>query len=51
MIFGVALSTLLSLFVVPSFYSLLAPFTRSPEALARRIDALDAETPAVGGHA
>ncbi|MBX3697212.1 MAG: efflux RND transporter permease subunit [Dokdonella sp.] len=50
-IFGVAFSTLLSLFVVPSFYSLLAPYTRSPDALARRIDELDAETPAVGGHA
>ena len=50
-IFGVAFSTLLSLFVVPSFYTLLAPFTRSPDALARKIDALDAETPAVGGHA
>ncbi len=50
-IFGVAFSTLLSLFVVPSFYTLLAPFTRSPDALARRIDKLDAETPAVGGHA
>jgi multidrug efflux pump len=50
-IFGVAFSTLLSLFVVPSFYSLLAPFTRSPDALARKIDSLDAETPAVGGHA
>ena len=32
-IFGVAFSTLLSLFVVPSFYALLAPYTRSPEAL------------------
>ncbi|MFA7320913.1 MAG: efflux RND transporter permease subunit [Dokdonella sp.] len=50
-IFGVAFSTLLSLFVVPSFYTLLAPFTRSPDALARKIDKLDAETPAVGGHA
>ena len=50
-IFGVAFSTLLSLFVVPSFYTLLAPFTRSPDALARKIDALDAETPVVGGHA
>ncbi len=36
--FGVAMSTLLSLFVVPSFYALLAPYTRSPEALARAID-------------
>ena len=50
-IFGVAFSTLLSLFVVPSFYTLLAPLTRSPDALARKIDKLDAETPAVGGHA
>ncbi len=50
-IFGVAFSTLLSLFVVPSFYSLLAPYTRSPDALSRKIDKLDAETPAVGGHA
>ena len=32
-IFGVAFSTLLSLFVVPAFYALLAPYTRSPEAL------------------
>ncbi|MEP6880595.1 MAG: efflux RND transporter permease subunit, partial [Dokdonella sp.] len=39
-IFGVAFSTLLSLFVVPSFYTLLAPFTRSPDALARKIDTL-----------
>ncbi|MBL0165322.1 MAG: efflux RND transporter permease subunit [Xanthomonadales bacterium] len=50
-IFGVAFSTLLSLFVIPAFYSLLAPFTRSPDALSRKIDMLDAETPAVGGHA
>ncbi len=50
-IFGVAFSTILSLFVVPSFYALLAPFTRSPEALAHRIETLEAETPPVGGHA
>src|SRR5690606_19498208 len=50
-IFGVAFSTLLSLFVVPSFYTLLAPFTRSPNALAQKIDTLEAETPVVGGHA
>jgi multidrug efflux pump len=47
----VAFSTLLSLYVVPSFYALLAPYTRSPDALTRRIEQLDAETPAVGGHA
>ena len=50
-IFGVAFSTLLSLFVVPAFYALLAPLTTSPEALARRLEELEAETPAVGGHA
>jgi len=49
--YGVAFSTLLSLYVVPSFYALLAPFTRSPDALTRKIEQLDAETPAVGGHA
>ncbi len=50
-IFGVAFSTLLSLFVVPAFYTLLASFTRSPDALARRLEKLDADTPVVGGHA
>lgn len=51
MIFGVSLSTLLSLYVVPAFYSLIAPYTKSPEALARELDALEATTPSVGGHA
>ena len=50
-IFGLAFSTLLSLFVVPAFYALLAPRTKSPEALSRKIDELDAETPQAGGHA
>lgn len=35
---GVAFSTLLSLFVVPAFYALLAPYTKSPETLARKLD-------------
>jgi len=48
---GVALSTVLSLFVVPAFYALLAPFTRSPDAVARKLETLEAETPVVGGHA
>lgn len=48
-IFGVAFSTLLSLFVIPAFYALLAPYTRSPEALARRIDKLESEVPEVAG--
>jgi hypothetical protein len=41
---------LLSLFVVPAFYSLLAPFTRSPEAVAHELQKLEDETPPVGGH-
>ena len=48
---GVAFSTVLSLFVVPAFYALIAPYTRSPQALSRRLDALERDTPAVGGHA
>ncbi len=48
---GVAFSTLLSLYVVPAFYALLAPHTRSPEALANELQALEAETPPVAAHA
>ena len=48
---GVALSTLLSLFVVPAFYVLLARFTDSPLAVTRKLEKLEAETPEVGGHA
>ena len=44
-IFGVAFSTLLSLYVVPSFYALLAPHTDSPEALSKEIERLEVETP------
>jgi len=47
----VAFSTVLSLFVVPAFYTLLAPFTRSPDAVAQKLEQLERETPAVGGHA
>ena len=50
-IFGVAFSTLLSLYVVPSFYALLAPHTDSPEALAHKIDLLESETPQATGQA
>ncbi len=50
-IFGVAFSTLLSLFVVPAFYAVLAKYTRSPEELAHTLETLEAETPQVGGHA
>jgi multidrug efflux pump len=34
---GVALSTVLSLYVVPAFYLLLAPYTGSPEAVAHEL--------------
>ena len=47
---GVAFATLLSLFVVPALYALLAPYTRSPDALARKLEALEAETAPVSGH-
>ncbi len=49
-IFGVAFSTLLSLFVVPAFYRLLAPYTRSPDAVKHALDKLEAETPSLDGH-
>ena len=48
-IFGVAFSTLLSLYVVPSFYALLAPHTDSPEALSKEIERLEVETPQAAG--
>jgi multidrug efflux pump len=50
-IFGVSFSTLLSLFVVPAFYSLLARYTRSPEAVAHELEKLESVTPQAGGHA
>ncbi len=48
-IFGVAFSTLLSLYVVPAFYRLLAPYTRSPDALAHTIKRLEDETAPIRG--
>ena len=50
-VFGVSFSTLLSLFVVPAFYALLAKYTHSPEALAHELETLEAQTPQAGGHA
>jgi len=35
---GVSLATALTLFVVPGFYRVLAPYTRSPDALSREIE-------------
>ncbi|PJJ97340.1 multidrug transporter AcrB [Lysobacteraceae bacterium NML91-0213] len=48
---GVAFATLLTLYVVPAFYTLLAPYTRSPEALAQELERLEQDTPVVSGHA
>ncbi|GAB2613956.1 efflux RND transporter permease subunit [Novilysobacter erysipheiresistens] len=50
-IFGVAFSTLLSLFIVPAFYVLLAKYTRSPDAVAHELEKLEAETPQAGRNA
>ena len=41
--FGAIFATLLTLFIVPVFYNLLARFTKSPRATARQIDAFEAE--------
>lgn len=46
-VFGVTLSTFLSLFVVPAFYLWLAPFTRSPEEKTRELEKLEHDAPPV----
>jgi multidrug efflux pump len=46
-VFGVLLSTLLSLFVVPAFYLLLARFTTSPEERARTLEKLEVDIASV----
>jgi multidrug efflux pump len=48
-VFGVALSTFLSLFVVPAFYLLLAPHTRSPDERTHALDRLEREVASVEG--
>ncbi len=50
-IFGVSFSTLLSLFVVPAFYVLLARYTKSPHAVSNELEKLEERTPQAGGHA
>ncbi len=42
---GAIFATLLTLFVVPVFYNLLARFTKSPEWTARMIDSFEAREP------
>ncbi|MDB5467270.1 MAG: multidrug transporter AcrB, partial [Phenylobacterium sp.] len=50
--FGVIFATLVTLFIVPVFYNLLARFTKSPQATARRIEAFeDAEKAGVANAA
>ena len=44
-VFGVMVSTLLSLFVVPAIYRALARYTRSPEAVAHELAAQGAQHP------
>ncbi len=46
-VFGVTLSTFLSLFVVPAFYLWLAPYTRSPEEKTRELEQLEHDVPPV----
>jgi multidrug efflux pump len=46
-VFGVTLSTFLSLFVVPAFYLWLAPYTRSPEEKTRVLAQLEHDVPPV----
>ena len=46
---GALFSTLLTLFVVPVFYNLLARFTKSPEHTAHQIEAFEADEKQAGG--
>jgi multidrug efflux pump len=41
--FGLMVATMLTLFVVPAFYDLLAKYTKSPEATAKTIEAFEHE--------
>mgnify|MGYP002780146506 FL=1 len=50
-IFGVAFSTLLSLFVVPAFYLRLARYTRSPEAIKHELAEMEQAMPDNAGPA
>ncbi len=41
-VFGLMISTVLTLYIVPAFYDILARFTRSPEATKNEIEAYEA---------
>jgi multidrug efflux pump len=47
-VFGVTVATMLTLFVVPVFYDLLARFTKSPHATAQQIEAYEEAKDALG---
>ena len=49
--FGAIFATLLTVFVVPVFYNLLARFTKSPEWTARQIETFEAQEGRAGGEA
>jgi multidrug efflux pump len=42
-VFGVSVATMLTLFVVPVFYDMLARFTKSPEHVSREIERYESE--------
>ncbi|MBL8558508.1 MAG: efflux RND transporter permease subunit [Hyphomonadaceae bacterium] len=42
-VFGVTVATLLTLFIVPVMYDMLARFTRSPDAVSKEIERYEAE--------
>jgi multidrug efflux pump len=47
-VFGLTVATMITLFVVPALYDLLARFTRSPEAVGRDVDRYEADEAAAG---
>jgi multidrug efflux pump len=47
-VFGLTVATMITLFVVPALYELLARFTRSPEAVGRDVDRYEADEAAAG---
>jgi multidrug efflux pump len=47
---GVSFATLLTVFIVPVFYTLLAGFTKPANTIARKVSELESETPAPAPH-
>jgi multidrug efflux pump len=45
---GITSATLFTLFIIPAFYALLAPYTRSPNAVARQLEEEGKATPENG---